>query len=79
MWRALTLLQLEPRSGGGGLWVGSPRQTQAIFLPKTSVDLASLSLLIISWLKTWPGSCWPVAWLLCQVVGKDWGRGRGVT
>lgn len=64
----------EAHVRGGGLWVGGPMQTQAIFLPKTPVVLASLSLLMISWPKTLPGSCWPVAWLPCQVVGKDWRR-----
>lgn len=54
--------------------MGGPMQTQAVFLLKTPVDPASLSLLMISWPKTLPGSCWPVAWLPCQVVGNDWRR-----
>lgn len=69
--RALTLLRLKPRSEEGSLGE-CPMHTQAIFLPKTPVDLASLSLLITSWPKTSPGSCWPVAWLPYQVVGRDW-------
>lgn len=51
--------------------MGGPIQTQAIFLPKTTVALASLSLLITSGPKTLPGICWPVAWLPCQVAGKN--------
>lgn len=45
--------------------------TQAVFLPKTPVHLASLSLLITSWPKTFPGSCWPVAWLPYQVTTSE--------
>lgn len=54
-------------------------QTQAISLPKTPVDPASLSPLTTFWPKTSPGSCWPVAWLPCQVAGETRGGGGGVT